>query len=89
MRGGIDALGALVVAALRDTSATKATMPFVEDNLLRAQNLMGPDIWSYGLAPNAHVIEKFLTCHHDQGLSPRQVVLAELFHPASVGGHGF
>lgn len=78
---------ALAVAALRDTSATKATMPFVEDNLLRAQNLMGSDIWSYGAVQNAHVIEKFLTYHHDQGLSPRRVELAELFHPASVEGY--
>jgi len=75
---------ALAEAALADTSATKVTMPFVEDNLSRARRLMGPEIWSYGLAGNAHVLETFLEYHHRQGLSPRWVELAELFHPATV-----
>jgi 4,5-dihydroxyphthalate decarboxylase len=71
-------------AALADTSATKVTMPFVEDNLARARRLMGPDLWRYGLAGNGHVLETFLRYHHEQGLSPRRVTMAELFHPATV-----
>ncbi|WP_210257481.1 ABC transporter substrate-binding protein [Chelativorans sp. ZYF759] len=71
-------------AALSDTSATKVTMPFVEDNLARARRLMGPDIWSYGLSGNEHVLETFLRYHHAQGLSPRKVEVAELFHPATL-----
>jgi 4,5-dihydroxyphthalate decarboxylase len=69
--------------ALGDTSATKVTMPFVEDNLARARKLMGSDIWSYGLAPNANVLETFLRYHFEQGLSPRKVDLAELFHAST------
>lgn len=69
---------------LSDTSATKVTMPFVEDTLDRARRLMGPDPWSYGLAPNAHVLDRFLDYHHAQGLSPRRVQVEELFHPGSV-----
>ena len=75
---------AMATEALRDTSATKVTMPFVEDVLTRAQRLMGPDPWSYGLAPNAHVLDRFLDYHHRQGLSPRRVAVDELFHPATV-----
>ena len=71
-------------AALADTSATKVTMPFVEDTLNRAQRLMGDDPWSYGLASNVHVLEKFLDYHHAQGLSPRRVEVDELFHPSTV-----
>ena len=71
-------------AALADTSATKVTMPFVEDNLIRARRLMGADLWSYGLADNEHVLETFLRYHQAQGLSPRKVGVAELFHPASI-----
>ena len=69
---------------LSDTSATKVTMPFVEDTLDRARRLMGPDPWSYGLAPNAHVLDRFLDYHHAQGLSPRRVQVDELFHPGSA-----
>lgn len=69
---------------LADTSATKVTMPFVEDNLARAKALMGDDIWSYGLSANRHVLETFLCYHHAQGLSPRKVEVDELFHPATV-----
>ncbi|MDU9005628.1 substrate-binding domain-containing protein [Sedimentitalea todarodis] len=75
---------ALAVEALADTSATKVTMPFVEDNLARAHRLMGPDPWTYGLPGNAHVLETFLGYHADQGLSPRRVAVDELFHPATV-----
>jgi 4,5-dihydroxyphthalate decarboxylase len=73
----------LAQEALQDTSATKVTMPFVEDTLNRAQALMGADPWPYGVAENAHVLDRFLDYHHAQGLSPRRVALEELFHPAT------
>ncbi len=75
---------AMAQEALADTSATKVTMPFVEDTLNRAQALMGPDPWSYGVAKNAKVLDTFLGYHHDQGLSPRRVAVDELFHPATL-----
>lgn len=71
-------------AALADTSATKVTMPFVEDNLRRARKLMGQDIWSYGVDRNVKVLETFLGYHYEQGLSPRKVDIGELFHPATL-----
>lgn len=73
----------LAQEALQDTSATKVTMPFVEDNLNRAQALMGPDPWTYGVVANAHVLDRFLEYHHAQGLSPRRVQVNELFHPST------
>jgi len=75
---------AVAEEALADTSATKVTMPFVEDNLARARALMGGDIWPYGVGANHKVLETFLGYHHAQGLSPRKVDLEELFHPATV-----
>ena len=74
----------LAEEALADTSATKVTMPFVEDNLSRARALMGPDLWPYGLQQNVATLETFLRYHFEQGLSPRQVQVEELFHPATV-----
>ena len=74
---------ALATTALGDTSATKVTMPFVEDNLDRVRRLMGADYWPYGVAANAHVLEAFCEMHHAQGLSSRRVTVDELFHPAT------
>jgi 4,5-dihydroxyphthalate decarboxylase len=68
---------------LEDTSATKCTLPFVEEQLKAARELMGHDFWSYGLAPNRKVLETFLRHHHAQGLSSRQVAPEELFHPST------
>ena len=81
---GFTAAKARAEEALNDTSATKVTMPFVEDTLTRARSFMGPDIWSYGVGANTHVLEAFLEQHHAQGLSPRKVQVDELFHPATV-----
>ena len=40
---------ARALAKLGDTSATKVTLPFVEEQLHAARQLMGEDFWSYGL----------------------------------------
>lgn len=71
-------------AELNDTSATKVTMPFVEDQLLAARELMGDNFWSYGVKGNEKILETFLAHHHSQGLSSRLVSVEELFHPGSV-----
>ena len=68
---------------LEDTSATKCTLPFVEEELKAARELMGHDFWSYGLAPNRKVLETFLRHHHAQGLSARLLTPEELFHPST------
>lgn len=73
----------MALAALSDTSATKATMPFVEESLARAAALSA-DLWSYGLgAGNRAALDYFLDAHHAQGLSPRRVAVDEMFHPAT------
>ena len=74
----------IALARLTDTSATKVTLPFVEEQLRAARALMGPDFWSYGAAPNHHVLDKFLHHHHAQGLSGRRLRVEELFHPSTL-----
>ena len=71
------------LAALEDTSASKVTLPFVDEQLRAARALMGADFWSYGLAPNRNVLEVFLRHHHAEGLSSRLVAPEELFHPST------
>ncbi len=77
----------IALKRLTDTSATKVTLPFVEENLRAARRLMGDDFFSYGLAPNRHVFEWFLRHHHAQGLSTRLLSPEELFHPATLESH--
>jgi 4,5-dihydroxyphthalate decarboxylase len=74
---------AAAMSALSDTSATKVTLPFVEERLKEARDLMGNDFWAYGLAANRNTLEVFLRHHHAQGLSPRLVKPEELFHPST------
>jgi len=77
----------VALAKLGDTSATKVTLPFVEEQLEAARALMGDDFWSYGLEPNRHVLDRFLRQHHAEGLSSRLLSAEELFHPAALEAH--
>jgi len=69
---------------LSDTSATKVTLPFVEERLTEARATMGEDFWSYGVEENRKTLENFLKHHHSQGLSSRLVTPEELFHPGTL-----
>jgi 4,5-dihydroxyphthalate decarboxylase len=75
---------AVALSRLGDTSASKVTLPFVEDHLRAARQLMGTDFWPYGFAANEHVLNRFLKQHHAEGLSSRLLEARELFHPASL-----
>jgi 4,5-dihydroxyphthalate decarboxylase len=68
---------------LSDTSATKVTLPFVEEQLKAARETMGADYWSYGVEANRRTLETFVRHHHAQGLSSRLVGVDELFHPGT------
>ena len=76
---------AIALAKLGDTSATKVTLPFVEEQLHAARMLMGGDFWSYGLEPNRHVLNRFLQRHHAEGLSV-SVAYAGRFISSSLAG---
>jgi len=72
---------ALALAQLADTSATKVTLPFVEEQLKAARETLGEDFWSYGVAANRPTLEAFVRHHYAQGLSARAMAVEELFHP--------
>jgi 4,5-dihydroxyphthalate decarboxylase len=75
---------AVALRLMADTSATKVTLPFVEERLSEAQALMGEDFWSYGLSANRKALESFLRQHHREGLSSHLVTPEELFHPGTL-----
>jgi 4,5-dihydroxyphthalate decarboxylase len=74
---------AAALAHLSDTSATKVTLPFIEEQLAATRELMGEDFWPYGLESSRKTLETFLRHHHAQGLSSRLVKPEELFHPST------
>lgn len=77
----------VALAQLADTSASKVSLPFVEEQLELARRLMGDDFWSYGVEPNHHVLELFARHHHEQGISSRTVEIEEIFHPTTFEMH--
>jgi 4,5-dihydroxyphthalate decarboxylase len=75
---------AKAVEMLVDTSASKVTLPFVDELVRSTRELMGDDFWPYGIEPNRHVLDSFLQHHHEQGLSSRRLQPEELFHPSTL-----
>jgi 4,5-dihydroxyphthalate decarboxylase len=53
-------------------------------NLDAEQKLFATDPWAYGLEANRHVLDKFLSYCHAQGISARKIAPEELFHPSTV-----
>jgi 4,5-dihydroxyphthalate decarboxylase len=74
----------LAMHRLIDPSASKVTLPFIEEAVQRAQALIGADWWSYGLDANHALLNTFLGHHHAQGLSSRRLKPEDLFHPSTV-----
>ena len=73
----------ICLALLEETSASKVTLPFMEEQVKAARDLMGADFWPYGIPANRKQLEYFLAQHHKQGLSSRLVKVEELFHPTT------
>ena len=66
------------------SASLKNMLPWQLEAVDEVRELMGPDWWSYGVAPNRHVLARFLRYHHEQGLSPRRLEPEELFAPETL-----
>ena len=71
---------------LRERSALRYMLPWLEDHVEETQKLMGDDAkwWKDGFAENKHVIDKFLEYHYKQGLSKRRFMPEEIFAPSAL-----
>jgi 4,5-dihydroxyphthalate decarboxylase len=72
------------VDMLADPSASKVTLPFIEERITETRAQMGDDFWPYGVEANRKTLEAFLRHHYAQGLSSRLVKPEELFHPGTL-----
>lgn len=71
--------------ALRDRSALRYMLPWLEDHVRETTSLMGEErYWQDGFAQNRHVIEKFLEYSYSQGLAARRFKPEELFAPNTL-----
>jgi 4,5-dihydroxyphthalate decarboxylase len=71
-------------ADLDEVAALKTMLPWLPAHVAETRRELGDDWWSYGLAPNRHVLETFLRYHHEQGLSKRLHAPEELFAPETL-----
>ena len=69
------------------TAAMPSMLPWTVAHVEEARREMGEDWWSYGLAPNRHVLDTFLRYHHEQGLSKRRFAPEEIFARETLEGY--
>ncbi|MEV0639862.1 ABC transporter substrate-binding protein [Streptomyces sp. NPDC050619] len=74
----------LTEARMAEAAALPCMMPWLADELERAQTLLGRDFWPYGLDANRATLEVFLRYAHEQGLTPRRLQADELFAPETA-----
>lgn len=75
---------ALAMTELAQIGHLYTSLPWGVSEYHASRALMGDDFWSYGVDANRHTLETFTRYHHEQGLSPRQVGIAELFDASTL-----
>jgi 4,5-dihydroxyphthalate decarboxylase len=74
------------LASFDDTSALRATLPWLTADVEYARRVLGADFWSYGLEDedNRRTIDALVRYSHDQGLAARRLSIDELFVPSTL-----
>ena len=71
------------LADLQKLAAFSVTLPWVEAEYRATQDVLGKDIWPYGIEPNRKAIDTLCRYLHEQGFTKRRMQVAELFAPLS------
>ena len=74
----------ICLALLEETSASKVTLPFMEEQVKAARDLMGADFWPYGIPANrkhARIFPRASTT--GRGCRRGSSTVEELFHPTT------
>ncbi|MEE2761716.1 MAG: ABC transporter substrate-binding protein, partial [Pseudomonadota bacterium] len=74
-----------VMPHLTDLDALAVTLPWLVAEVEDTIALMGEDYWPYGTEKNMAAIRAQTRWSVEQGISPRQLDLAELFVPSTIG----
>lgn len=70
---------ALCYRDLAEQAVAKVTLPWVVAEFEAAQQILGEDLWPYGLARNRACIEALISYLEEQHLIPQKVAVEELF----------
>ena len=73
----------LAVQSLERGAALSVTLPWVAAELAATREVLGHDIWPYGLAACRHEVQALIRYSHAQGLIDRMPAPEELFHPST------
>src|SRR5262249_15973631 len=74
----------LAMAEMDEIGVLPVMLPWLSDDLKRAQAVMGADVWHYGVVESRKELDAMLRYSVEQGLSQRQVKLEELFAPGTL-----
>jgi 4,5-dihydroxyphthalate decarboxylase len=66
---------------MKSTGMFYAMLPWLSDDLSRAEAVMGPNMWPYGVTSNRKELEAMLRWSFEQGLAPRQGTVEDVFAP--------
>jgi len=77
---------AVAYAGLRERSALKVMLPWLQQHVAETVDALGEDYWGYGIAKNRHVLETFARYSYDQGLSASLRTPEEMFAPGVEEG---
>src|SRR5713226_9772300 len=66
---------------LQQTSVSPVMMPWIHYYLEEQQQLLGDDVWSYGVDKNRGTLESFTRYIYGQGLTSRLIGVDEMFVP--------
>jgi len=74
----------VATAGLANLPALRYTMPFLLAALEEQQEVFGDDPWPYGLEPNRHALETFMSYLREQGLAENPPRPEDLFSPSTL-----
>lgn len=75
---------AVCMPQLVDLDALHVALPWLVAEAEATIELMGEDYWPYGMEKNAKVVETQARWSFEQGISPRQLTVDELFAPVTI-----
>ena len=71
----------LAAEEIKSTGMFYSMLPWLSDDLRRAYDVMGPNMWPYGATANRKELEAMLRWSFEQGLAPRHGTVEEIFAP--------
>lgn len=74
----------MAVAALERTITLYVTLPWVGAELAATRDVLGPDIWPYGVEKNRADIEALMRYSHEQGLAEKILPVEDLFAASTL-----